>query len=225
MILSGVRLLLPRKLFVVLVALLVVVVASYAFVLALIAQKSTVDTKVKSDVIMVLGGHVFSGTSCTGPICDKPGFVKVSRPNPCVVGRVAQAVSLYKEGYAPKILMSGGDDEEIHANEAETMKKWAVEADVPEEHILTETKSTSTYENFVLSKKIFEGAQLYSVLVVTEPYHIARAGFVATKLGYTYSVSPAVNKECWNSDYFFANWKFVKRESLALIGYKLSGKI
>jgi hypothetical protein len=46
---------------------------------------------------------------------------------------VKPAVSLYRSGLAPKILMSGGVDKEDNANESEVMKKIAVEAGVPEQ--------------------------------------------------------------------------------------------
>ncbi|MFA9288451.1 MAG: YdcF family protein [Weeksellaceae bacterium] len=192
--------------------------------LLFIKNKAHEDTKVKSDVIMVLGGRVMSGMDCFGPICEQIKFVPKLRYNPCVLSRVDQAVLLYKEGYAPKILMSGGTDEDNY-NEAEIMKKMAMEAGVPEQDILLETKSTSTYENFVLSRKVITDADLDSVIVVSEPYHMARAGLVASKLDYDYTLSPAINSTCWDKDNFLGNWNFVKGELLALIGYKILNKI
>ncbi len=190
-----------------------------------VVSKAEQDTKVKSDVILVLGGHVISGTSCVGPICKQKGFVMKPHYNPCVVARVDHAVALYKNHYASKILMSGGTDEESGANEALTMKKWAIASGVPEKDILVEKESTSTYENFALSKEVLSKADLRSVIIVTEPYHIARAGLVASKLQYNYSLSPAVKSVCWNRNNFFANWNFVKKELPAIIVYKLSNKI
>ncbi len=145
--------------------------------------------------------------------------------NPCVLARVDHAVSLYKEGFASKILMSGGTDKETNANEAETMKKMAMESGVPETDILLEKESTSTYENLLLSQKIISNAHLSSVIIVTEPYHNARADLVAAKLGYKYALSPTMTSPCWNDKNLFANWNFLKREALALIAYKLIHKI
>jgi uncharacterized SAM-binding protein YcdF (DUF218 family) len=200
------------------------VILLYIAVLITIRNKGEKDTKVKSDIILVLGGRVISGTDCFGPICQKIGFVPKPRYNPCVVARVDHAVSLYEDGYAPKIIMSGGTDED-NVNEAETMKKIAIKAGVPESDILTEKNSRSTYENFTLSQKILNKLGLHSVIIVTEPYHIARAGLVASKLHYEYSLSPAINSPCWNKKSFLSNWNFIKKESLALIGYILLNKI
>lgn len=190
-----------------------------------IGSKAKQDTKVKSDVILVLGGHVISGTDCYGPICKQKNFVPMPHYNPCVVARIDQAVSLYKNHFAPKILMSGGTDKETNANEAETMKKIAIEAGVPATDILVENASTSTYENFSISQKILQNAGLHSVIIVTEPYHMARAELVASKLHYTYSASPAINSVCWDKNNFLANWNFLKKEPWAIIGCKLLNKI
>ncbi len=183
------------------------------------------DTKVKSDVILVLGGAAYGGTSCYGPICKKKGFVLKRHLNPCLIARVDQAVSLYKDHYAPKILMSGGTDKEDGANEAETMKNIATKAGVPLTAILMENKSTSTYENFLFSQKVINQAGLHSVIIVTEPYQIARAELIASKLHYTYSVSPASNSPCWEQDKNNLTNRDFLHEALAIIGYKLLNRI
>lgn len=197
----------------------------YTVLLIYIGNKAKLDTKVKSDAILVLGGSAIGGISCYGPICQH-GFVPKPRLNPCLVARVNHAVSLYKNHYAAKILMSGGTDKETNVNEAETMKKIAMQAGVPETDILLEEKSNSTYENFALSQKILNKAGLHSVIIVTDPYHNARASLVASKLQYRYSLSPVVESPCWEQD---KNKPFTnrdsRREAFALIYYKLLGKL
>jgi uncharacterized SAM-binding protein YcdF (DUF218 family) len=197
----------------------------YVGLLFYISSKAEQDTKVKSDVILVLGGSAMGGTSCYGPICNK-GFVPKPRLNPCLVARVDHAVSLYKGEYAPKILMSGGTDKEDNVNEAETMKKIAMAAGVPEADILMEKESTSTYENFALSQKVLSGAGLHSVIIVTDPYANARAALVASKLQYTYSLSPVVESACWDQDKDkpFTN-RDSRREAFALIAYMLLNRL
>jgi len=202
-----------------------------AFLLLFVALLLYIDnmarqnTKVKSDGILVLGGNVYGGTSCYGPICHQKGFVPNHHINPCLVARVDQAVSLYKNHYASKILMSGGNDKEDNANEAEAMKKIAIEANVPKADILMEKKSNSTYENFLFSQKILAEAGLHSVIIVTDPYHNARAGLVASKLRYHYTLAAAVDSPCWDQDkQNFTNRDSV-REVWAIIDYELFNKI
>ena len=87
-----------------------------------------------------------------------------------------------------------------------------------------EKESTSTYENFALSQKIINEAGLHSVIIVTDPYHNARAGLVASKLQYKYTLSPARNSPCLDQDKYFTNRNF-RKEAFGLIAYKLLNKI
>lgn len=214
-----------KKFIILLLLFVIVILIIFISLLLYIGHMAGQDTKVKSDVIMVLGGNAYGGTTCYGPICQKKGFVMQHRLNPCLVARVDQAVSLYKEHYAGKILMSGGTDKEDNVNEAETMQKIATTAGVPASAILLEKKSTSTYENFAFSQQILKDAGLRSVIIVTDPYHNARAALVASKLGYQYTLSPDANSPCWQQDKSnFTNRDSV-REVLAIIGYKLLNQI
>lgn len=212
-----------KKFLVVILSLITAGVVIYFGLLIYISKKAEQDTKVKSDVILVLGGSAIGGISCYGPICEQ-GFVPKPRLNPCLIARVDHAVTLYKDGYASKILMSGGTDKETDVNEAETMKKIAVDAGVPDSDILTEKESTSTYENLALSKKIINDASLNSIIIVSDPYHNARAELVAKKLDYEYSLSPASESACWVKNKQLTDRQF-RREALALIAYKLLNRI
>ena len=140
-----------------------------------------------------------------------------------MVSRISHAVDLYKEKYAPKILVSGGFDKEDHINEAQIMKKIAIEHGVAARDIILETSSTSTYENLLFSHEIMNRQHLRSVLLVTEPFHSPRASLVATKLGFTYTVSPAVDSICWLQGKYLS--KYFLKEPLAIIIYKLENKL
>src|SRR5260370_40788986 len=110
-----------KKFLIILSIIAISILLLYTALLIYIGKMAGQDTKVTSDVILVLGGSTYGGTSCYGPICQH-GFVPHRHLNPCLVARVDQAISLYKNHYAPKILMSGGNDKEDNTNEAETMK-------------------------------------------------------------------------------------------------------
>lgn len=212
-----------KKVLIVLLVVSTVILLLYTALLFYVDSKTELDTAVTSDVILVLGQSAYSGTSCYGPIC-RNGFVPNPHYNPCLVARVNHAVSLYNNHLAPKILMSGGTDKEDNNNEAETMKKIAVEAGVPEADILMEKESSSTYENFAFSQALLAKAGLRSVIIVTDPYHNARAELVASKLHYQYSLSPVTESICWDKDNSFSKSSF-RKEPFALIIYKLSRKI
>ncbi len=165
------------------------------------------DTKIQSEAILVLGAKSYHGKSY----------------NPCLVSRVNHAVDLYKAKYADKILVSGGFDKEDNVNEAETMKKIAVNLGMPPDNILLEKSSTSTYENLLNLQKILKSHKINSVIIVTEPFHAARTSLVAKKLGIKYTISPASTSPCW------LPWKYLShyflKEPFAIILYKLESKL
>ena len=190
----------------------------YASLVIHVFNMAKQDTRVKSDAIVVLGEEAISGTSCFGLRCQHD-FASSPHYNPCLASRINQAVSLYKDHYASKILMSGGTDKGDNVNEAETMKKIATQDGIPEASILMEMKSTSTYQNLAFSQKILNKAGIKSIIIVTDPSTNARAELVASQLHYTYSLSPNMGTTCSHlSDY-------IVREPLAIIYYFLSGKI
>jgi uncharacterized SAM-binding protein YcdF (DUF218 family) len=180
---------------------------SYISLAFFIGNRAESDTKKKSDVIVVLGARSYID----------------GKYNPCLKARVSHAADLYKEGYAPKLLVSGGNDIEDNVNEAETMKKIAVERGVKAEDILLEKAATSTYENFSLSQQIIKDKNLDSVIIVTEPFHMARASLIADKLQYNYSVSPAIDSPCWQQNKYFS--KFFLKEPVAIMQYKLKNRL
>lgn len=179
----------------------------YLFLTLFVAQTAELDSKTKSDIILVLGARSYINGSY----------------NPCLVVRVDHAVELYKQKFALKILVSGGFDKEDHSSEAETMRKMAIERGVASQDILLEKKATSTYENFSFSKKILQAHHFNSVLIVTEPFHAPRASLVAQKLGLQFSISPASKNSCWLPRKYLS--RYFLKEPLAIMAYKVEGKL
>lgn len=189
---------------------IVVVTFSICLYLSLaifIGIKAENNTLKRSDAILVLGARSYIN----------------GKYNPCLQARVVHAVDLYKGHYGSKILMTGGNDKEDNVNEAETMKKIAVERGVNPGDILLEKRASSTYENFVFSREILMKNGLKSVIIVTEPFHIARAGLVAEKLELNYHVSPTVNSPCWSPNHYLT--KYFLKEPFAIIMYKIENKL
>lgn len=182
-------------------------VTFYTAVFLAVANNAESDASVNSDAILVLGARVYIG----------------DKFNPCLGTRIIKAVDLYKAGKAGKVIFSGGDDKEDGISEAEAMKQLAIEKGVPKEDILVEKSSTSTYENFILSKKILEQNNLKSVIIVTEPFHIKRSSLVADKLGIDYSVSPAKDSPCWINNKYFS--RYLLKEPVAILAYMMQGKL
>jgi uncharacterized SAM-binding protein YcdF (DUF218 family) len=92
--------------------------------------------------------------------------------------RIARAVYLYEQGYAPIVILSAGTpvwegDEQIA--EAEVMRRQAVAVGLPPEAILMETESQTTRENAIYTRTLSEANGLDSFLLVTSTYHSRRA--------------------------------------------------
>lgn len=128
------------------------------------------DLPQKADAIVVLGG----------------GVGETGRPGTSTLERARYASELYNEGWAPAVIFSSGF---VYSyREAEDMKLIAISSGVPEKAILTETKSSSTYENVQFVKEILDRKGWRSVLLVSAPYHMRRVSLVFRKTTPTVTV-------------------------------------
>ena len=126
----------------------------------------------------------------------------------CIVGfgnfntNIARrAAELYHQGYAPKILFTGGLGRNtthlFTEPEAIRFAKVAMECGVPEEDIILEDKSTNTKENIDFMREIFEkqGIPHDHVLGVHQPFMerriVAALGIYWPELNFTVT-SPQV---------------------------------
>ena len=141
--------------------------------------------------------------NCTRPRKDQDyiivlgAWINEGKVPPLLARRIDKAVAFYRMqeevGSPPKLVLSGGQGSDESCPEAEAMKAYAMEKGIPSEHILLETKSTSTLENMRFSKEIMDedfheashGAPAgpYRCIFATNNYHVMRAGIVARKAG------------------------------------------
>jgi vancomycin permeability regulator SanA len=143
--------------------------------------------------------------------------------NPCLVSRVNTGVSRYSQGRVVYLLFSGGDDREDRVNESETMKKIAIERGVAENAILLEKQSTSTYENLVNSQKIMKERGLEKAIIISEPFHMARARLIGRTLGIQAEYMASADSPCWNRWTYFS--RYFLKEPITIMYYVVTGKI
>ena len=116
----------------------------------------------KSDIILVCGGHD--------------------------IGVAKEAVRLYKNNYANKIIVSGGitrkffEKNEI-ALEADILGDLIISEGVPKTDILFEKEAKNTGENLKFSEKILyeQGLEFKRVIMIQKPYAERRAWYLALK--------------------------------------------
>lgn len=100
-------------------------------------------------------------------------------PSDMLGDRLKRGVELYKNGAAPKILMSG-DHGTKEYNEVQAMKDYAVSNGVTSEDIFMDHAGFCTYDSIYRAKEVF-GAK--KIVIVTQKYHLHRALLIAKALG------------------------------------------
>jgi uncharacterized SAM-binding protein YcdF (DUF218 family) len=111
-----------------------------------------------ADAIVVLGAQVHRG----------------GRPSAALRGRMRRAIALYRQGYAPRIVVTGGVGDAGIA-EAAVMQGIAVGLGVPERAIVLEPGATRTVESARAVGAICRTAGWRSVIVVSDPFHLWRS--------------------------------------------------
>ena len=129
--------------------------------------------------VVVLGGGVLQRGTLR-PMPDLSSFSK---------NRTACGVDLFKQGYADKLVFSGGSSHVFKEGprDALEMKRWAERLGVPAHAIVTEEHSRTTYENATETKRLLGPA---SILLVTSASHLPRAVALFTKQGFRVTPVP-----------------------------------
>ncbi|WP_277584599.1 YdcF family protein [Psychrobacillus antarcticus] len=89
-----------------------------------------------------------------------------------------------------KFVLSGGQGHDEDIEEAVVMRDFLLENGIDESRLILENKSTSTYENLLLSQELLP-SDIDSVTLITSDYHLQRAKILASKLGWESDVVAA----------------------------------
>ena len=113
------------------------------------------------------------------------GLLDGQRVSKLLRDRLDKAIEVYrKDPTPPKLIPSGGQGSDETISEAEAMKSYLLEQGIPENDIILEDASKTTYENLLNSKKIMDiiEGRKYTALV-TSNYHVYRALRYCRKIG------------------------------------------
>ena len=186
----------PKKIHVLIVILMIIPLA-FSLFLGIYGNRNDVDYT--EDVVIVLGAGV-NGTL-------------VSRP---LAHRLDAAVDYWHNNPDSLIIVTGGLGNRATITEAEAMARFLIWRGIPEEVILLEDFSTTTYENLVFANEIalehfpdgFQG------VLITNDFHIYRASRIARQVGV--DVRPLGATTDWYS------WPVnYLREMLAVLNFKI----
>ena len=105
------------------------------------------------------------------------------KPSERLKCRLDRAVELYNKQYFKYVIVSGGIGKEGF-DEAKVMKEYLVKQGVPEDKIFLDSEGNNTLLTAKNSKKIMDGKELRSAMVISQFYHISRTKLAFKKVGF-----------------------------------------
>jgi len=120
----------------------------------------------KADVALVLGSKVeHDGT-----------------PSPRLRARLDETLALYRAGYFPTIIASGGIGKEGY-DEAVVMRDYLVDHGIPKDRVIVDSGGTTTFASARNTLQIARERKFSSVFVVSQYFHVPRARLALSRFG------------------------------------------
>ena len=107
--------------------------------------------------------------------------------SPILKDRADRAVALYNARKVKKILVTG-DNATLSHDEVDPVGKYMVTQGVSKEDIFLDHAGFDTYSSMYRARDVFD---VTSLTIVSQPFHLPRAVFIARSLGLTAYASPA----------------------------------
>jgi uncharacterized SAM-binding protein YcdF (DUF218 family) len=151
------------------------------------------------EAIVVLGGGVTPAVPPWRPVPDLGS----------AANRVWHAARLYRQGLAPKVIVSGGnllgEYGGVHpaSTEAAAMTQLLTDLGVPESAIVAEGQAINTRDNV---RRVHALVQDTAVALVTSAYHMPRAMRLAARDGLNAMAFPTDWKAPWPARPYWENW-------------------
>jgi uncharacterized SAM-binding protein YcdF (DUF218 family) len=127
-----------------------------------------------AEAILVLGAAQYDG-----------------RPSPALQQRLDHAVTLYRNGVAPIVVVTGGYRPGDRFTEATAAASYLHANGVPDAAIRREVHGRNTYEQLAASARFLREERITDVVLVSHPMHARRLELVAREVGLEASVSSA----------------------------------
>jgi uncharacterized SAM-binding protein YcdF (DUF218 family) len=118
------------------------------------------------DAIVVMGAAQYDG-----------------RPSPQLAARLDHVVTLWSQGVAPVVVVTGGRRPGDRFTEAEASSRYLVDAGVPVDAIVEVGEGASTFESVAATRPALDDLGIGSVAMVTDPYHALRSRLILTDAG------------------------------------------
>lgn len=143
--------------------------------------------------------------------------------------RTNEAIKLYKNGWASKLIFSGAAEDKSGPSNAAAMKAIAVADGVIETDILIDEYSSNTKQNAENVQAIFTDNNIKNVILVTSGYHQRRASLEFNKraVGVTIVNHPVASDSDWSALWFMTprGWILALSEIMKIGIFYLTGFI
>ncbi len=185
--------------------------AGTAVVLALIAggtgwrtvRVAGEDQRAAADAVVVLGAAQYDG-----------------EPSPVFAARLDHAAELFRQGVADEVVVIGGGQAGDRTTEGQAGRDYLAAAGLPEAALTAVPEGGDTLASLRAAAPVLAARGQSSVVLVTDPWHAARARLMATDLGLHVQVSPVQEGPALRDGIAVP---YVLRETLGTLFYRLTG--
>lgn len=133
------------------------VLVAYLVLVLWVWYTSRLDEHAVADAIVVLGAAQYNG-----------------RPSPVLKARLDHALELYREGLAPRLVVTGGIGSGDRVSEATVSRNYLRALGVPDSALVVRPDGRTTEESMRSVGEWMAEHQLDTALLVSDPFHMAR---------------------------------------------------
>lgn len=153
--------------------LIAIAVIGYGLSLGWVYRVSRLDQRELADAIVVLGAAQYNG-----------------RPSPVLKARLDHAIELYRAGLAPMVVVTGGIGTGDRVSEATVSHRYLRGQQVPDSAIIVRPDGRTTEESMQSVAEWMQERELARVLLVSDPFHMARLRLEARRAVLDPTTSP-----------------------------------
>jgi uncharacterized SAM-binding protein YcdF (DUF218 family) len=136
----------------------------------------------------------------------------VGHPSPVLRARIDHAIDLWRRGFAPRIIFTGGFGTRDTTSEAAVSQRYAMEHGVPSSAILIENSGRSTAESLKEVSSLMDAEPSRKVILVSDPFHSLRISILARRFHLIPFTSPTRSSPISRNR--LEAWKYTLAESM-----------
>jgi len=104
------------------------------------------------------------------------------KPSLRLQARLNRTLELYRDGYFPDVIVSGGLGKEGF-DEAKVMRDYLVTHGIPQEHIIVDSEGVTTFASAQNTRRIAQQRKSASVMAISQYFHLPRTRLALQRCG------------------------------------------